>query len=297
MPNVVTALKGTLYHNHSLAPYTTWGVGGPAQYAYIPHDLKDLVDFLQECPAHLPITWLGLGSNVLIRDGGIEGVVVLTQKSLNEITEMSPGLIRVEAGVPCAKLAKFATKKQLAGAAFFAGIPGTIGGALYMNAGAFGGETWSQVTAVETLTRDGIIHMRLPETFKITYRETWGLAAQEWFVAGHFQFEAGQDTVQAELKNLLRQRNDSQPIGLRSCGSVFRNPEGDHAARLIEASGLKGKTIGGACISEKHANFIINQGAATAQDIEDLIETVQNEVARQQGVRLVLEAKLLGTST
>lgn len=288
------ALRGQLLLDEPLASYTSWHVGGAAKSLYKPADLADLAVFLSRLPADEPLTWIGLGSNVLIRDGGIEGTVILTLSVLGELTLLPQNVIRAEAGVTCAKLAKFCAKAELSQGAFFAGIPGTVGGALAMNAGAFGGETWSYVVAVETMDRKGCIRQRSPKDFQIGYREVKH-PADEWFVAGHFRFPEGNtEQTQQAIKALLRKRSETQPIGEPSCGSVFRNPPGDHAARLIELCGLKGKKIGGACVSTKHANFIINSEKATAADIEQLIQLVQNTVQEQTGVLLVRECHLLG---
>jgi UDP-N-acetylmuramate dehydrogenase len=289
-----TTLRGQLFLNEPLADYTSWHVGGIAKRLYKPADLADLAVFLATLPVDESITWLGLGSNVLIRDGGIEGTVILTLGALTELSLSPQNMIRAEAGVTCAKLAKFCAKEKCAQGSFFAGIPGTVGGALAMNAGAFGGETWAYVTAVDTIDRKGRIRHRLPEDFQIAYREVKH-AADEWFVAGHFCFPEG-DTEQSQqaIKALLRKRSETQPIGAFSCGSVFRNPPGDYAARLIEACGLKGKKIGGACVSVKHANFVINSEKATAADIEQLIQLVQDTVQQQTGVLLIREYHVMG---
>ncbi len=292
-----TTLRGQLFLNEPLADYTSWHVGGIAERLYKPADLSDLSLFLSMLPADEPITWLGLGSNVLIRDGGIQGTVILTLGALVELNISPENIIRAEAGVTCAKLAKFCAKEQFAKGAFFAGIPGTVGGALAMNAGAFGGETWEYVTAVETIDKKGCIRKRSLEDFQVGYRELKH-ALDEWFVAGYFCFPQG-DTEEAQqaIKALLKKRSETQPIGTFSCGSVFRNPPGDYAARLIESCGLKGKKIGGACVSLKHANFIINSEKATAADIEQLIQLVQETVQAQTGVLLVRECHLMGNYT
>ena len=207
---------------------------------------------------------------------------------------LSPGVIRAEAGVSCARVARFAAGKGLCGAEFLAGIPGTMGGALAMNAGALGGETWRRVTRVDTLDRRGRVRVRLPEEFRIGYRQVKGREG-EWFLAAHLELETGDsEAAQAEIRRLLAQRAASQPTGQPSCGSVFRNPEGDYAARPIEAAGLKGERIGGAQVSEKHANFIINTGGASAADIEALVTRVQERVEAASGVRLQPEVRVLG---
>jgi UDP-N-acetylmuramate dehydrogenase len=287
-------MRGVLRKNESLARYTSWRVGGKARQTYRPADLADLVEFLSTISTDENLVWIGLGSNVLIRDGGINGTVILTQGRLNKLEQSNEKIIRAEAGVTCAKMAKYCVKMGFPAGAFFAGVPGTIGGALAMNAGAFGGETWPYVIAVETVDRRGEIKRRLPQDFKIGYREVVR-PKDEWFLAGHFVFPPG-DMVQAaqDIRELLRKRTNSQPIGEFSCGSVFRNPPGDFAARLIEASGLKGLRQGNAWVSEKHANFIINGGKATATDIENLINLVQQQVEEKQGVHLTPEVHILG---
>lgn len=287
-------LRGTLKLNESMARHTSWRVGGPAERYYEPADLDDLADFITQQNADEPLLWLGLGSNLLVRDGGIRGTVIITAGLLNQIELLDIGVVRAEAGVACAKVARFCARQNLTGAEFLAGIPGTMGGALAMNAGAFGGETWQQVLAVETVDREGQRHLRLPQEFMIDYRRVTGKAG-EWFVAAHMKLQPGDAQVTTtNIKTLLEKRNASQPIGLPSCGSVFRNPEGDHAARLIEAAGLKGVCCGGACISEKHANFIINTGTATAAEIEALINKVIIEVKNQHGVELIREVHIVG---
>ncbi|HHJ80041.1 MAG TPA: UDP-N-acetylmuramate dehydrogenase, partial [Candidatus Tenderia electrophaga] len=266
MTAIKQTLRGNLKLNEPMARHTSWRVGGPAERYFEPADLDDLAEFLAQKDKDEPVMWLGLGSNLLVRDGGIRGTVIITSGLLNEIELLDEGLVRAEAGVACAKVARFCGRQQLVGVEFLAGIPGTMGGALAMNAGAFGGETWQHVVAVETIDCHGQRHLRQPAEFAISYRHVKGVA-DEWFVAAHLRLHCGDsDTATARIKELLEIRNASQPIGQPSCGSVFRNPDGDYAARLIEASGLKGCCIGGACVSEKHANFIINSGNATAAD-------------------------------
>lgn len=287
-------LRGTLLLQEPLASYTSWHVGGMATQCYQPADLTDLTVFMAGLPATENIVWLGLGSNVLIRDQGIDGTVILTQGGLNQLVCLEGQVIRAEAGVTCAKLAKFCARQQMSEGDFFAGIPGTVGGALAMNAGAFGGETWRYVIAVETIDRQGVIRKREPGDFQVAYREV-KRPVDEWFVAGYFQFPAGDESsANQAIKTLLRQRSDTQPIGEFSCGSVFRNPPNDHSARLIESCGLKGKTLGGAWVSKKHANFIINGGNATAADIEQLIFEVQRIVQEKTGILLKPECHILG---
>jgi len=287
-------LRGELRTDEPMARHTSWRVGGPADRFYRPVDADDLGAFLRSLPGDEPLFWLGLGSNLLVRDGGIRGAVVSTQGVLDGLEQVDANTVRAEAGVACAKVARFCARRDLVGAEFLAGIPGTMGGALAMNAGAFGGETWSLVVAVETLDRAGAHHTRAPADYEVGYRSVRG-PENEYFLAAHLHVESGDGEASASrIKGLLERRNETQPIGLPSCGSVFRNPEGDHAARLIEAAGLKGVCIGGACVSEKHANFIINTGDATASDIEALIELVWRTVQKEYGVHLVPEVRIVG---
>lgn len=292
----MSMIRGRLLQNAPLSDYTSWRVGGPAERLFIPADLDDLALFLRELPTESPILWLGLGSNVLIRDGGIEGVVIVTQGALSGLKQDPKNnfIIRAEAGVSCAQLARFSARSGLTGAEFMAGIPGTVGGALAMNAGCYGGETWQRVHSVETIDRFGNKHLRPATDFQVSYRHVVR-AADEWFVAGYFELKTGDKTKALEdIKTLLEKRNAAQPTGLPNCGSVFRNPPGNFAARLIEQCGLKKLAIGGAYVSEKHANFIINDGKAKAAHIESLIQHVQSVVEQQQGVHLIPEVCIIG---
>jgi len=294
MAALQSQLRGSLKQNESMARHTSWRVGGPAERYYEPADLNDLAEFLMQLPEGEPLMWVGLGSNLLVRDGGIRGTVIATSGLLNEIELIDAQTVRIEAGVSCAKAARFCARQQLVGAEFLAGIPGTMGGALAMNAGAFGGEIWEHVSMVETIDHCGHRHLRQHHEYEVGYRSVKG-PANEWFVAANLQLEKGDsEAATTRIKELLERRNASQPIGQPSCGSVFRNPEGDYAARLIEACGLKGQCVGGACVSEKHANFIINTGSATAADIEAMIDRVATEVKQQHGVALVREVHIVG---
>jgi UDP-N-acetylmuramate dehydrogenase len=285
--------RGELRVNEPLKRYNSWRVGGPARQMYLPADAQDLADFVAALPADEPLLWLGLGSNLLIRDGGFRGTVILLQGQLSRlwIEDLD---VHVEAGVACAKVARECARANLTGAAFLAGIPGTMGGALAMNAGAFGGETWSIVGAVTTLDRAGVVRERDPSDFQVAYREVVG-PREEWFLACRLHLARGDAAAeQAAIRALLERRAATQPTGLPSCGSTFRNPPGDHAARLIEASGLKGYRIGGAEVSTKHANFLITTAQASAADVENLIAYVRAEVQRQQGVMLQTEVHMVG---
>lgn len=287
-------MKGTLLKNEPLAKYTSWRVGGPAKQMYLPGDKQDLIEFLAALPEQEPIFWLGLGSNLLVRDGGIAGTVINTRGRLKEMHLVDTNKIYVEAGVPCAHVARFSTELGLTGAEFLAGIPGTMGGALKMNAGAFGGETWNIVGSVEMVDSNGEVTQRGTEEFEVAYRSVKGLE-NEWFLAVELLLKKGlADNGQQQIKTLLQKRAATQPTNKPTCGSVFKNPQGDYAARLIEATGLKGYVIGGACVSEKHANFIENNGNATAKDIEQLIEYVQQQVNQHHGISLETEVCKVG---
>lgn len=293
--NPMPRYQGTLLMNEPLAAYTTWRVGGIAKSLYKPVSIDDLGLFLQDLPANEPLICLGLGSNSLIRDNGFKGTIFLTQGCLMGLSQVSEDLIRVEAGVSCATMARFCARHHLAGGEFWAGIPGTMGGALRMNAGCFGSETWQYVTEVETIDRQGHRRLRKPEEFTITYRHVSGFE-EEWFVAATCRLSQGDKDQSLHLiKELLAHRANTQPTSEYNCGSVFRNPPGDFAARLIESCGLKGKQLGGAMVSTKHANFIINhEGKATATEIESLITAVKDAVTRQTNIELIREVHIIG---
>lgn len=287
--------RGRLRSQEPMARHTSWRAGGAAERFFEPADVADLTGFVSTLPAEEPVFWFGLGSNLLVRDGGLRGTVIHTLRALRGVEQLDRITVRAGAGEPCARVARFCGRHGLQGGEFLAGIPGTMGGALAMNAGAFGGETWERVSAVETLDRAGVRHRRTPAEYRVGYRSVEG-PAEEWFVAAEMTFEPGGDSkvLGERVRELLARRGASQPTGARSCGSVFRNPPGDHAARLIEAAGLKGTRIGGAYVSEKHANFIINDGEATAADIEALIAHVLDRVEALHGVRLEPEVRVVG---
>ena len=282
--------------NEPMARHTSWRTGGVARRYVQAQSLDALASFIASLDEDEKILWLGLGSNTLIRDGGFNGTVIATQGVMTQLELIDENTVYVGAGVASAKLARFCSKHGLVGAEFFAGIPGLVGGALAMNAGAFGGETWPLVVEVETLNRDGVITKRSADEFDYGYRCVKGLQQQgEWFVSATLRLSEKQaDDNIIDIKQLLAKRAQSQPTGVASCGSVFRNPEGAYAAQLIEDCGLKGKTIGGAVVSQKHANFIINENNATATDIEALIELVQKTVAEKHGVVLQQEVRIIG---
>ncbi len=292
--NQFVDLRGKLRQNEPMSAHTSWRVGGPAEWFYEPADVKDLRLFLRQVPNNIPIFWIGLGSNLLVRDAGIAGVVILTAGLLNEINILDNNRLFVEAGVSCAKVARLAARAGLTGSEFLAGIPGTFGGALAMNAGAWGGETWSFVRDVEILDRQGQRHHRYPKDYELGYRSVKG-NKDEWFIAATLEFFPNQgEDGKAKIKELLKERAEKQPTGLPTCGSVFRNPPGDYAARLVEQDGWKGRCVGGACVSDKHANFIVNRNSATAADIETLIEQIRASVEQNTGISLIPEVRIVG---
>lgn len=286
--------QGELLLNKPMMNYTSWRVGGAADRVYRPQDLTDLAVFIRTLPAAEAIIWVGLGSNLLVRDGGIRGTVINTQGCLTGLAQTGALTIRAEAGLSCAQLARYSARLGLQGAEFMAGIPGTVGGALAMNAGCFGGETWQHVKAVECLTRQGEVIMRYPEEFQVNYRSVQR-NPNEWFIAGHFELAVGaKEESLALIRDYLQRRAATQPTSEPSCGSVFRNPPGDFAGRLIESCGLKGHRIGGAAVSNKHANFIVNLERASADDIESLINLIITKVEQQHGIQLFPEVHIVG---
>jgi UDP-N-acetylmuramate dehydrogenase len=317
---IAEGLRGEMRYGVPMAKHTSWRAGGAAERMYRPADLDDLQMFLRRLPANEPLYAVGLGSNLLVRDGGLRGTVLLLYGALDELRMDGENMLYAQAGVPGAKLARFAAQHHLGGAEFFAGIPGTLGGMLAMNAGCHGSETWQKVACLQVVTRSGELLERTPDEYEIGYRhvalrekgegrrEKGGAAAegftlpssllflpQEFFVSATLKFDVGDGALARETsKVLLDKRSASQPLELPNAGSVFRNPPGNHAAKLIEGCGLKGKRIGGAQVSEKHANFIVNTGGATAADIENLIGEVRETVLQQTGVELHPEVKIIG---
>ncbi|HXZ55061.1 MAG TPA: UDP-N-acetylmuramate dehydrogenase [Burkholderiales bacterium] len=293
------ALRGVLRLNEPMAKHVSWRTGGVAARAYSPADAADLAAFLATLPMHEAVCFVGLGSNLLVRDGGLRGTVVLMHDPGGAM-RVEGGLIFAEAGTASPKVARFAATHRLEGAEFLAGVPGTVGGALAMNAGCYGSETWDVVAKVLTVSRAGKLTERKPEEFETSYRhvELPGakLGEDEWFLAAWFRFRPGDErAARRRIKDLLARRLATQPLELPNAGSVFRNPPGDHAARLIEAAGLKGREIGGARVSEKHANFIVNpKGRARASDIEALIALVRATVHQRFGIDLIPEVRIVG---
>jgi UDP-N-acetylmuramate dehydrogenase len=302
-------LRGELRQREPMARQVSWRAGGVAERAYFPADLADLREFLRRQPAAEPVYFVGLGSNLLVRDAGLRGTVIFAHGALKHI-RLSPdgGEVYAEAGVASPRVARFAARHDLTGAEFLAGIPGTVGGALAMNAGCYGNETWDIVARVQTVDRTGTERIRTPDDYEIAYRHVRLKAdaeihpsspiphsPEEWFVAATFRLQSGSgDESRNKIKELLSKRIASQPLSQPNAGSVFRNPPGKYAAQLIEACGLKGHAIGGALISPKHANFIVNAGNARAADIEVLIELAQSAVKTKFGIELEREVRIVG---
>jgi UDP-N-acetylmuramate dehydrogenase len=321
--------QGLIRFNEPMAKHTTWKTGGQAQRAFTPRGRQDLVSFLRALDASEPLWFMGLGSNVLVRDGGLKGTVIFLHAAFKHmhLSEVSAcvdkagagsgqvvptACLYVEAGAPSPKVARFAAAHHLGGAEFLAGIPGTMGGALAMNAGCFGAQTWDIVARVETIDRQGVIRMRSRDDFKVGYRrvllkkmrtrkeacemgKSERAAQQEWFMGAWLRLGArAKNAAEENIKTLMAKRVATQPLDLPNAGSVFRNPDGDYAARLVEFCGLKGLRIGGAMVSMKHANFIVNVDRASATDIETLIEKVRTAVRLRTGVDLVQEVRIIG---
>lgn len=291
---IPAAYREGIRFDEPLSRHTSWHVGGPADAYYTPGSAEELAQFLADLPLDVPVYWLGLGSNCLVRDGGIRGVVISLHLGLGRLERLTDTTVHADAGVPCARLAKQCTRWLLGPAEFFAGIPGTVGGALAMNAGAWGGETWPHVLEVDVVNRAGTRTTRQASEYRFGYRHIEAPIADEWFIAARFAFTNDPAVSQDRIKEMLEERKAKQPIGTWNCGSTFTNPPGDHAARLIESAGLKGRRIGGAVVSAKHANFLINEGDASAADIENLIELVRAEVERVHGVQLATEVRIVG---
>jgi len=312
---LAAGLRGELRRREPMAGHVSWRAGGTAEAAYFPADLDDLVHFLRSLPVGEPVYMTGLGSNLLVRDGGLRGTVIFTHRALRDIRLDHLGAlgggVYAEAGVACPKVARYAAMHDLVGAEFLAGIPGTVGGALAMNAGCYGGETWDIVAHVLTVDRAGRTRARTREDYEIDYRhvrlkgegggrneeneDDQGDRSEEWFVATSFRLKRGSGAEsRRKITELLRQRIATQPLGEPNAGSVFRNPKGAYAARLIEDCGLKGRAIGNAMISDKHANFIVNRGGARAADIEALILLAEHSVREKFGIVLEREVRIVG---
>ena len=291
---VAAAFLPRVRRNEPMSRHTSWRVGGPADIFYTPQNRDELAAFLASVPASVPLLWVGLGSNLLVRDGGIRGVVICTHGAFTRLEHRAQRRVYCEAGVPCARVTRQCASWGLGQAEFFAGIPGTMGGALAMNAGAYGGETWNFVRSVDVMARSGSCRTRRAAEYQVGYRRVTAPANDEWFLAAELEFGPADPEATGAVRALAQRRKQTQPLGEWSCGSVFTNPSGDQAARLIESANLKGFRIGGAVVAEKHANFILNEGGASARDLEELIAHVRATVERVHGVSLVPEVRIVG---
>ncbi|MBL6750153.1 MAG: UDP-N-acetylmuramate dehydrogenase [Nevskia sp.] len=288
------APRGRVRTAEPMARHTSWRVGGPAERFFEPADRADLLAFVASLPPAEPVLWLGLGSNLLVRDGGFRGTVIALHGALDGLSREAETSLFAEAGVHCARLAKFAQAQALSGLGFMAGIPGTVGGALAMNAGAWGGETWSCVLEAEVVFRGGRTQWLAPEHFGVAYRTVIPPPGFLGFLAARLRVQPDDGSHAQATRQWLARRKATQPVGRPSAGSTFRNPPGDFAARLIESCGLKGRRVGGAEVSPVHANFIVTGPGASAADVEQLIELMRATVLRQTGVHLETEVKIVG---
>jgi UDP-N-acetylmuramate dehydrogenase len=286
-------LRGRLLPNQSLAELTWFRVGGPAQVLLMPEDEGDLAHFLGAIPGHLPVVVVGLGSNLIVRDGGVLGVVVRLGRGFNEIN-VEGTTITAGAAVPDVKVARAAQEAGLAGLSFLRGIPGAIGGALRMNGGAYGRETKDALVSARAVDRQGRIHVLKNSDMQYSYRHC-GAPEDFIFTQATFAGTPGDRAVIAsEMDKITEAREATQPIKSRTGGSTFKNPPGKKAWELIDAAGCRGLTMGGAQVSELHCNFLINLGSASAADIEALGETVRARVKKTSGVDLEWEIKRIG---
>jgi len=291
----IDSIKGKIIRSEPMKKHTSLKVGGPAELFFKPADIEDLSIFFSKLRDSVPIFWLGRGSNLLVRDGGISGVVISSSSISNQINKINDTSIEVGASVPCTVLAKQCIRWGMAPSEFFSGIPGSFGGALAMNAGAFGYETWDRVISVSVINRKGEILKRDPAQYKVEYRNVDG-PKDEWFIGAILEFKSDKISSMEKQKEMLDLRKNSQPLGKASCGSVFQNPPDSYAAKLIEKSNLKGYKIGGAYVSNKHANFIINDGSASANDIERLIKYIRGAVKQNYDIELHCEVRIIGNN-
>lgn len=290
----VPGLKGPVTANASMKPFSWFRTGGPAQLLFEPADEADLVAFLQKIPADWPVMPVGLGSNLLVRDGGIPGVVIKLGKTFGEIEILPDHLVRAGAGVPDVKVARAAAEAGIAGFAFLRGIPGAIGGALRMNGGAYGGEVTDVLVEARAVRRDGRTVVFDHAAMGFGYRHS-AAPDDAIFVSALFRGAPGDPAaLLAAMDDITRQRSATQPVNTRTGGSTFRNPEGHSAWRLVDEAGCRGLVLGGAQVSELHTNFLIASPAATSADIETLGETVRARVKAASGVELHWEIKRVG---
>ena len=290
------ALRGRLLANQSLAEFTWFRVGGAAQALFVPEDEADLAFFLSALPSEIPVSVIGLGSNLIVRDGGVPGVVIRLGRGFGEVRIESDSRIRVGAAVPDVKVSRMAQEVAIAGFAFFRGIPGAIGGALRMNGGAYGRETKDAVVEARGVDRHGRVRVFANGDMNYSYRHC-GLSEDIIFTEALFQGAPGNaETIAAQMDKITEARESTQPIKSRTGGSTFKNPPGRKAWQLIDTAGCRGLTRGKAQVSAMHCNFLINLGGATAAEIEDLGETVRKRVKEHSGAELEWEIKRIGVA-
>jgi UDP-N-acetylmuramate dehydrogenase len=296
LSSLMPDLRGRVLANASLADITWFRVGGPAEVLFTPEDEQDLSCFMRLLPPEIPVMPIGVGSNLLVRDGGVPGVVVRLGRGFSQISIEEGHRVRVGTAVPDVKLARAAADAGIGGLAFYRGIPGAVGGALRMNAGAYGGETKDVLVEARAVDRSGNVHVLSNADFGYAYRHS-SVPDDLIFTQALFQGKAGESAViLAEMQGITERREQTQPVKSRTGGSTFKNPHGHKSWQLIDTAGCRGLTIGKAQVSELHCNFLLNLGGATAHDIETLGETVRERVKAQSGVQLEWEIKRLGVS-
>ena len=288
-------VKGELIPMAEMAKHTWFGVGGPAEVMFCPQDQDDLIQFMKALPEDIPVYPVGAGSNLLVRDGGMDGVVINTVKFMNTL-ERHDDVLTVGAGIHDAEVARAAARLELGGLEFLIGIPGTIGGGLRMNAGAYSREFKDIVISATAVDRKGNIHTATPQEMGMAYRHSD--APQDWiFTEARLKATPDQEAeIRARMKEIVTSRGDAQPKGVRTGGSTFANPTPDKAWQLIDQAGCRGMKNGAAMVSEKHCNFLINTGGATAEEIETLGETVRAKVSAQSGINLRWEIRRIGNA-
>ena len=293
--NKLPKVEGIVKRNFKLCNLTWFKVGGEAEVYFIPKDTRDLIYFLKNLNKEIPIQILGAGSNTLIRDGGLGGVTVHLAKNFSEIDYLSSDKLFVGAGLNCTKLARECVKKSIKGFEFFSGIPGTLGGAIIMNAGAYGYETSDYLHSVNTVNRYGKIKKYFKKDIKMTYRKS-SIKKDEIIINAILTFKKGNlKSINDKLKILNKKRKETQPVNLKTSGSTFKNPSKLKAWRLIKDSGCSSLKVGGARISSLHSNFIVNNGIASAKDVEELGNIIKEKVKNKFGVRLDWEIKIIGS--
>jgi len=289
-------VRGKLLRDEPLAPFTWLRVGGPADVLFLPQDEDDLADFLKGLDPSVPVTPIGVGSNLLVRDGGVEGVVIRLGRAFSKVEARGEGRIFAGAGVLDAVLAREAAKAGIAGLEFYRGVPGALGGACIMNAGCYGRETKDVLVEAHAVTRAGQRRTLSNAQMDFVYRKSRA-AADEGLVFTGALFEGQSDepaAIEARMAEITARREPSQPIREKTGGSTFKNPPGDSAWRLVDAAGWRGKPFGAAKFSEQHANFLINTGDATAAELEGLGEAVRADVREKFEVNLDWEIKRIG---